>query len=95
MTACGTDGSAGDGGRILATGERAGADGAVGAAETTLARVLLHGVVDEIVDAAFELARHLLEVVPQHVAALECPGTLLVGIRAHEGFVLVGRAGAG
>ena len=37
----------------------------------SLPRVLLHRLVDEVVDAAFQLARHLLERLPQHVAALE------------------------
>ena len=53
-------------------------------AVATLARVLLHRLVDEVIDAAFELARHLLERVPEHVPALERPGTLLVRIRAHS-----------
>ena len=50
----------------------------------TLARVLLHRLVDEVVDAAFELARHLLERLPEHVAALERARALLVRIRAHR-----------
>ena len=37
----------------------------------TLARVLLHRLVDEVVDRAFELLRHLLKGVPQDVAALK------------------------
>jgi hypothetical protein len=49
-----------------------------------LARVLLHRFVDEIVHAALELARHLLERLPQDVATLERAGALLVRIRAHR-----------
>lgn len=50
----------------------------------TLTGVLLHRFVDEIIDAAFELARHLLECLPEHVPALEGPWALLVRIRAHR-----------
>ena len=56
----------------------------VRAAVATLPRVLLHRLVDEVVDAALELARHLLERLPEHVAALERAGALLVRIRAHR-----------
>ncbi len=74
---------------FLATRHRGRTNRAATAAQAALPRVLLHGVVDQIIDAAFELARHLLEVVPQHVAALERPRTFLVGIRAHGNLVLV------
>src|SRR5271168_5299386 len=49
-----------------------------------LAGVLLHRLVDEVVDAAFELARHLLERLPEHVPALKAASALLVWIRAHR-----------
>ncbi len=49
-----------------------------------LARVLLHRLVDEVVDGALELLRHLLEGLPEHLAALEGPAALLVGISAHH-----------
>ena len=45
--------------------------------------VLLHRLVDEVIDAALELARHLLERLPEHVPALEIPRALLVRVRAH------------
>ena len=45
--------------------------------------VLLHRLVDEVIDAALELARHLLERLPEHVPALEVPRALLVRVRAH------------
>jgi hypothetical protein len=64
-----------------ATGER-GACSSLRAV-AALPGVLLHRLVDEVVDAALELARHLLEGLPEHIAALERSGALLVGIRAH------------
>lgn len=82
-------GRATEGRWFLATRHRGRTDRAATAAQAALSRVLLHGVVDQIIDAAFELARHLLEVVPQHVAALERPRTFLVGIRAHGELVWV------
>jgi hypothetical protein len=48
-----------------------------------LPRVLLHRLVDEVVDAALELARHLLERLPEDVAALERARAFLIRIRAH------------
>ncbi len=53
-------------------------------AVASLTRVLLHRFVDEVVDAALELARHLLEGLPEHVATLEGSGALLVRVRAHR-----------
>src|SRR5256714_312474 len=50
----------------------------------SLARVLFHRLVDEVVDGALELLRHLLKGVPENVATLECTGRLLIGIRGHE-----------
>ncbi len=50
----------------------------------TLAGVLLHRLIDEVVDAALELARHLLERFPQDLTTLKCAGVLLIGIRAHR-----------
>ena len=54
------------------------------APSVTLPRVLLHRLVDEVVDRAFQLLRHLLKSVPEDVAALEGARRFLVGIRAHE-----------
>jgi hypothetical protein len=45
-----------------------------------LSRVLLHRLVDEVIDGAFELARHLLKRVPQDVSALKGAGAFLVRI---------------
>jgi hypothetical protein len=45
---------------------------------------LLHGVVDQVVDGAFELLRHLLELLPKGVFALEGALGLLVLIRRHR-----------
>ena len=44
--------------------------------------VLLHRLVDEVVDAAFQLACHLLERLPQDVAALEHARAFLIRIAA-------------
>lgn len=49
-----------------------------------LARVLFHRLVDEVIDAALELTGNLLERLPQRIAALKCPRTFLVGVRAHR-----------
>ncbi len=59
--------------------------------EVTLAGVLLHRLVDQVVDAALKLARHLFERVPQHVSTLERSRTLLVRIRAHPATTSLGR----
>lgn len=48
-----------------------------------LTSVLLHRFVDQVVDAAFELTRHLLERFPEDVPALEHAGAFLVRIPAH------------
>jgi hypothetical protein len=50
---------------------------------TTLTRVLLHRVVDQVVDGAFQLLRHLLELLPKGLAALKASGNFLVRIRHH------------
>jgi hypothetical protein len=52
-------------------------------AVAALARVLLHRLVDQVVDGALELARHLLERLPEDVAALKGARAFLVRIRAH------------
>lgn len=56
-----------------------------------MARVLLHRLIDEVVDAAFELARHLFERFPEYIPALKRASALLVGIRAHLVFWFSGR----
>ena len=79
-------GGAAIGGRRLGTSSRGGCGG-VGRACTAIAPlpgVLLHRLVDEVVDAAFQLVRHLLERLPEDVSALERSGALLVGVRAHR-----------
>ena len=48
-----------------------------------LPRVLLHRIVDQIVDRALELARHLFELLPQRFSALKGSCRLLVRIRSH------------
>lgn len=49
----------------------------------SLAGVLLHGIVDEVINRALELARHFLETLPERLAALKRAGGF--GIRfAHE-----------
>jgi hypothetical protein len=45
-----------------------------------LPRVLLHRLIDEVVDGTLELARHLLERFPQDVSALKGAGAFLVRI---------------
>lgn len=52
-------------------------------AVAALPRVLLHRLIDEVVDGAFELASHLLERLPQDIATLEGARALLVRISAH------------
>jgi hypothetical protein len=52
-------------------------------AVAALPRVLLHRLVDEVVDRALQLARHLLEGLPENLAALERTWALLVRIGAH------------
>src|SRR5690606_27059249 len=47
------------------------------------ARVLPHRLVDQIVDRALELGAHLLEDLPEIIAALELPESLLVLIVVH------------
>jgi hypothetical protein len=54
----------------------------------SLACVLLHSFVDQIVDGAFELASHLFEGFPQYVAALKTAGTFLIRI-THECALIV------
>jgi hypothetical protein len=54
----------------------------------SLTRVLLHRLVDEVIDAALQLARHLLERVPKDVAALERAGALFVRVRAHRSLAI-------
>jgi len=69
--------------RATRPGERRTRAGAV----APLPRVLLHRLVDEVIDAAFELARHLLERLPEHVSALEAASAFLVRVRAHLLFI--------
>jgi hypothetical protein len=45
-----------------------------------LARVLLHGLVDQIVYRALQLASHLLKGFPQYVSALKGAGALFVRV---------------
>ena len=45
-----------------------------------LPRVLLHRLIDEVVDGTLELARHLLERFPQDVSALKGAGAFLVRV---------------
>src|SRR5580698_1967112 len=56
-----------------------------------LTGVLLHALVDEVVDATLELAAHLLERLPKDVAALKRAGALLVGVGTHRAPSLQGR----
>jgi len=46
--------------------------------------VLLHCVVDQVVNGAFELLCHLLELLPNRFTALELPQHLLIGVGAHS-----------
>jgi hypothetical protein len=48
--------------------------------------VLLHRIVDQIINAALQLSRHLFELVPKRISALERSWALLVRISAHLEF---------
>src|SRR5690606_5544952 len=83
-------GSAGDGGARGRRGRggavhRRGGHGHVAAGRArggvaALPRVLLHGVVDQVVDGALELPGHVLESLPQRLPTLETPLGLLVRV---------------
>ncbi len=47
---------------------------------SALARILLHRLIDEVVDGTLELARHLLERIPLVFSALKGAGAFLVRI---------------
>jgi hypothetical protein len=70
-------------GRLVACAALAGEGRPLAGAVAPLPSVLLHRLVDEVVDAALELARHLLERLPEHVTTLEAASAFLIRVRAH------------
>src|SRR5690606_39671291 len=78
-------GAAGGGGGGGGPVHRRGGHGHVAAGRArggvaALPRVLLHGVVDQVVDGALELPGHVLESLPQRLTTLETPLGLLVRV---------------